>query len=69
MVGVMVFNATFNIISVVGGQFYWCRKPEYPGKTTSHWQTWSHNVIYRVHLAMREVRTHNFSGDRHWLHW
>jgi hypothetical protein len=34
--GFMVFNATFNNISVVyrGGQFYWCRKPEDPDKTT-----------------------------------
>jgi hypothetical protein len=34
-VRVMVFNATFNNISVIlGGQFYWWRKPEYPAKTT-----------------------------------
>jgi hypothetical protein len=29
---VMVFNATFNTISVIS--FYWWRKPEYPEKTT-----------------------------------
>ena len=37
MVMVMVFNTTFNHISVIlwhPSQFYWWRKPEYTDKTT-----------------------------------
>ena len=59
----MMFNATFNNISVKSWQSVLL--VEETGKIEkSHWQTLSHNV---VHLALIEIQTH-ISCDRHWLH-
>jgi hypothetical protein len=66
----MVFNATFNNISVISWQSVLlveeigipCEKHR---PSASHWKTLSHNVVW-VHLT--SSWTHNVSGDGHWLH-
>ena len=56
--GVMMFNATFNYISLyLGGENH--------RSVTSHWQTLSHNV---VSSTPRPEQDSNFNGDRHWLY-
>jgi hypothetical protein len=62
----MVFNATFNNISVI---LWWpVLLLEETGETTDLQQVIHelyHIILYRVQIAMSGIRTHNFSDDRY----
>ena len=70
-IGFMVFNSTFNNISVISwGSVLFAEETGVPGENhrpaLSHWSTLSHNAVSST--PCHGIWTHNVSGDRHGLH-
>ena len=61
--GIVVFNATFNNISVISWRSVLLAEEtgENCGPVASHWQTLSHNVVSST-PRLNVIRTYNFSG-------
>ena len=68
----MAFNASFNHISAVLRRSVLLM--EETGESGENYRPAAsygkryHILLFRVHIVMSEIQTHNFRGDKHGLH-